>query len=372
MSDQAEEISMVTYEQLAGIEDEFEEIDTQISTSSQPSNSNSKKPLQENSTNPPPSPVKQQYTLSKPAYAKRATITSQIPSFWGIVLETCPPEIDQFIQPQDSQIFAESLTSISVTRPEIDSGATNGNPRTVAFRFDFKPNDFFSNTSLEKTFHWRRASDGWTGLVSEPVGVQWKKGKDLSEGLNGMAVKLFEARKKAGDFMKTDLPEFDALAEKLTTANAINTSFFTWFGFVSGRRYVTAEESEKAEAEYKDKKAKGETAKPEEDEDEEDDEDEGDKNDDSVVEVHEEGEQLAISIAEDLWPGAIKYFTQAQGMDDMSDIDFEEMDMEDEGDSDDGEGEVVDIRALIGEKGGKGDRKSSGSGAPAAKKQKKH
>jgi hypothetical protein len=33
MSDQAaEEISMVTYEQLAGIEDEFEEIDTQIST----------------------------------------------------------------------------------------------------------------------------------------------------------------------------------------------------------------------------------------------------------------------------------------------------------------------------------------------------
>jgi hypothetical protein len=34
MSDQAEEISMVTYEQLAGIEDEFEEIDTQISMSS--------------------------------------------------------------------------------------------------------------------------------------------------------------------------------------------------------------------------------------------------------------------------------------------------------------------------------------------------
>jgi hypothetical protein len=88
--------------------------------------------------------------------------------------------------------------------------------------------------------------------------------------------------------------------------------------------------------------------------------------------VHEEGEQLAISIAEDLWPGAIKYFTQAQGMDDMSDIDFEEMEMEDEDDSDDGEGEVVDIRALIGEKGGKSDRKSSGSGAPAAKKQKKH
>lgn len=336
MSDQGDEISQVTYEQLAGIEDEFEEIDTQI--------------------------IKQQYTLSKPAYAKRSEITSSIPNFWPIVLETCPPEIDQFIQPQDSQIFAESLTSISVSRPEIDADPKDGNPRTVAFRFEFKPNDFFENTVLEKTFHWRRASDGWTGLVSEPVAVQWKEGKDLSEGLNGMAVKLFEARKKAGDYLKKDLPEYEALAEKLTTANAVNTSFFTWFGFVSGRRYVTAEESAKAEAEFK----KG-GAKPEE---EEDDEEEEDKNDDSVVEVHEEGEQLAISIAEDLWPAAIKYFTQAQGMDDMSDIDFEEMEMEDDEDSE-GEGEAVDIRALIGGKGGKGERKSSGSGAPAAKKQKK-
>jgi hypothetical protein len=33
MSDQGDEISQITYEQLAGIEDEFEEIDTQISTS---------------------------------------------------------------------------------------------------------------------------------------------------------------------------------------------------------------------------------------------------------------------------------------------------------------------------------------------------
>ena len=166
------------------------------------------------------------------------------------MLETCPPEIDQFIQPQDSQIFAESLRSISVTRPELDGGK-DGNPRTVAFRFEFAPNDFFADTVLEKTFHWRRASDGFTGLVSEPVPVQWKKGKDLSEGLNDMAVKLFEARKKAGDFLKADLPEYEALAEKLTTANAINTSFFTWFGFVSGRRYISAEESAKAEAEYK-------------------------------------------------------------------------------------------------------------------------
>jgi len=203
--------------------------------------------------------------------------------------------------------------------------------------------------------------------VSEPVRVQWKEGRDLSEGLNGMACELFEARKKAGDFVKRDLKEYEVLAEKLETARAASTSFFTWFGFVSGRRYVTAEESAKAEEEHQ-KQKKGD-AKPEEEEEEDDEEE--DKNNDEAVEVHEEGEQLAISIAEDLWPGAIKYFTQAQGMDEMSDIDFEEMAMEDgeeEDDSDD-QGEPVDIRALIGNN--KGGRKSSGSGAPAAKKQKK-
>lgn len=42
------------------------------------------------------------------------------------------------------------------------------------------------------------------------------------------------------------------------------------------------------------------------------------------------------------------------------------MDVED---SDD-DGQAIDIRALVGGKGGKGDRKTSGSGAPAAKKQK--
>jgi hypothetical protein len=44
MSDQGDEISQVTYEQLAGIEDEFEEIDTQISTSLvSPNNSSSQR-----------------------------------------------------------------------------------------------------------------------------------------------------------------------------------------------------------------------------------------------------------------------------------------------------------------------------------------
>lgn len=310
--------------------------------------------------------------MSQSAYAKRAEVVSKIPNFWPLVVERAPPEIDQFIQPQDSQIIAESLLNVEVTRPEIAVGPENiasgkqGNPKTISITKTFKPNDFFSNTTLTKTFHQRRAKNGWTGLVSEPVKIDWKKGKDLSEGLTDMAVALFESRKKTGDFLAKGLPEYTALKKKVETANGMNTSFFTWFGFVSSHRYVSAEESAKADEEFAAKKAERGAGKAAAEQEAQEDEDEEDEEDDSEVEVHEAGEELAIALADDLWPGAIRYFTEAQEMDGMSEMDFEEM----EDDSD--EGEPVDIRALVQDKGGKGSsRKTSGSGAPPSKKQKK-
>jgi hypothetical protein len=45
MSEQPEELSQVTYEQLAAIEDEFEDIDTQISTFSSSPNSLTSMPV---------------------------------------------------------------------------------------------------------------------------------------------------------------------------------------------------------------------------------------------------------------------------------------------------------------------------------------
>jgi hypothetical protein len=201
-------------------------------------------------------------------------------------------------------------------------------------------------------------------LVSEPVKVNWKEDKDLSEGLTDDAVKLFEARKKIRDMMKKDIPEYTSLKEKLETLNGANTSFFTFFGWVSGRRYVTAEEHEAATKEHqarREKRKAGEKVEmPEVSEEEED------ASDDSEVEVHEAGEQLAVTIAEDLWPNAIKFFTQAQELGEMSDVDFEEDDEEEE---ESGEDEPVDIRALVGK--GKAAKRLSDGGPPPAKKQKK-
>lgn len=304
--------------------------------------------------------VRQQYRLSKPVYAKRAEAVSKIPHFWPLVFEQAPLEIDQFVQPQDSRILAESLTGFTVTRPELEGDAADsGNPRSLKFRFEFAPNDDFEDTVLEKSVWYRRASDGWTGLVSDPVKIRWKEGRDLTKGLTDMSLALWEARKKTGDMKATGLPEYTELKKKVDHWNAMNTSFFSWFGWVSSRRWVSEEESAKANADFaaiRSKRQAGEKAEIPEPTDEE-----LAAQDDSDVEVHAAGDELAISLAEDLWPGAIKLFTDAQEADQLSDAEFEDGDLEDL-DDDEEDGEPIDIRSLVQDNGGS--RRESG-GRPA-------
>lgn len=238
----------------------------------------------------------------------------------------------------------------------------SGDPRSLHFKFEFKPNEYFEDTTLEKTFWYRRAKDGWTGLVSEPVRINWKTSKDLTEGLTDMARALFEARTKTGDMTGRGLPEYTALRAKVQNWNAMNTSFFTWFGWISGRRWVSEEESIKANEEYaalKEKRKAGEKVQlPEEAAEEAEELPE----DDEAVEVHQAGDELAISLAEDLWPNAIKFFTQAQEIEEMSDEDFEVDDMDAEDDDDD---QPVDIRGLVQGKG-----RPSNGGDPPPKRRK--
>ncbi|KAF2841187.1 hypothetical protein M501DRAFT_1000351 [Patellaria atrata CBS 101060] len=295
--------SKVTYEELAELEKDFDDVDVQL--------------------------LKQQYKLSKPLYEKRQALVSQIPHFWSSVLEMAPQEIDQFIQPSDSNLFANALKSISIDRFEIDD--PNGSPRSFAMTFEFEPNEHFEDRVLEKKFWFRRAEENWTGLISEPVKINWKDGGDLTNGITDAAVAYWEVRKQKGDAAK-DSKEAEKLSDLLEECNAESVSFFTLFSFVSSRKYITAEESAEAnaaEAERRAKRAKGEKA-----------EDPADKieNYDQGLEVHPSGEELATVIAEDLWPSAIRYFTSAQEAEhlefDDSDMEIEEIDEESEDEED--------------------------------------
>ncbi|KAI1814769.1 nucleosome assembly protein [Poronia punctata] len=312
MAESVEEIN-ATYEDLADLEREFEDVETEI--------------------------IRQQYTLSKPLFEKREKLVAKIPNFWPLVLEQAPPDVDQYIQPSDSALLLSSLTVVSVSHFEIEDGG-KGDPRSIAIRMEFSENEYFEDKVLEKKFWYRRSKDGYAGLVSEPVPIRWKAGKDLTHGLLDLAVKVWEEDKKKdqanGEKKKkiTKPEEYTAnqkaLREKIDAYGLGGVSFFCWFGYrgedVSAEESAVAvEEDKKRRAERKDGKA---SESKEDEDDEEDDDDEDDEEDPLALEIFPDGDDLAVAFSEDLWPSALKYFTQAQEADAMSDIDFEDDDEE--------------------------------------------
>jgi hypothetical protein len=242
--------------------------------------------------------------LTAPLYEKREKLVSQIPNFWPLVIEQAPPDIDQFIQPSDSALLLFALKSLSVSHFEANSPDT-GNPRSIAIKFEFTENDHFTNTVLEKKFWYRRARDGWTGLVSEPVRINWKEGEgnDLTGGLLDAVCNAWDSANKAnGEAAKGLNDKQKALAEKISGTGMGGLSFFAWFGFV-GRKISEAESREASEAEKKRKKGEDVEGLTEEEEEQEDLE--------MSLEIFPDGDDLAVAFAEDVWPGAIKYFSES-------------------------------------------------------------
>ena len=104
-----------------------------------------------------------------------------------------------------------------------------------------------------------------------------------------MVCAAWEAEKTSAVLSKSNKlnPEQKALKKKIDNTGMGGLSFFAWFGFI-GRR-VSTEESREVD---------------EEDEEEEED-DVG-----MSLEIFPDGDDLAVAITEDLWPGAIKYFSE--------------------------------------------------------------
>ncbi|KAI3339776.1 nucleosome assembly protein [Ustulina deusta] len=326
MADVIEEIN-ATYEALAELERGFEDVEVET--------------------------IRQQYVLSKPLYEKREKLVAKIPNFWPLVMEQAPPEIDQYIQPSDSAVLLSSLNSVSVSRFEIENGG-KGDPRSIFIKMEFAENEYFKDKVLEKKFWYRRSKAGSARLVSEPVPIKWKAGKDLTQGLLDLTVKVWEQDKKeslangANGDKKTKTKaeswtaDQKALRAKIDTFGLGGVSFFCWFGYRG--EDISAEENAVAVEEDKKRRAvraEGKAPEPEEAEEDEEDEEDEEEEDLLALEIFPDGDELAVAFSEDLWPSAIKYFTQAQEADAISDFDFEDDDEEmnggegeDEGDDD--------------------------------------
>ncbi|KAK8069319.1 hypothetical protein PG994_005935 [Apiospora phragmitis] len=222
-----------------------------------------------------------QWLMTKDIFAKRQNSIAKIPGFWSVVFDKATSELEQ------------ALTAIEVDRPEIPASAKTtdtgidkfGEPRSMTITFHFKENDFFADTVLRKTFFYRYGNDGSTGLVSEPVKINWKAGKDVTEGLSDAAYGFWQAQKanpsqqldaalsgdarKARDAAAREMPEYKALAAMIEEKEMGATSFFNFFSYRG--RWTSAAESVQAKAEAMAKRAKaGEVDEEDDDEDEED------------------------------------------------------------------------------------------------------
>ncbi|GAO18584.1 hypothetical protein UVI_02021720 [Ustilaginoidea virens] len=287
----------VHYEQLDDLEDDFDQVDLEI--------------------------LRIQDKMTRDLFAKREKTICQIPNFWPLVFERAPPEIDEYIQPTDAAVIA-SLKSLSVERFELP----DGHPRSVSIKFEFAENDYFENTTLEKKFWWRHAKDGWEGMVSEPVDINWKPNKDLTNGLLSLANKIHQ-EDKAGK-REEQTPAKKELIKKLETTSLDAVSFFNFFGFRG--RFITEEESrEAARAEEEKRKARKEGKEVDEaklDADEDEDEDDGEYE----FEIFPNADDVALTIAEDLWPEAIRYFREGEELAALSEMDFEDDDEDEDED----------------------------------------
>ena len=114
--------------------------------------------------------------------------------------------------------------------------------------------------------------------------------------------------KESGEIIKGLSNEQKVLKKKIDNTGMGGLSFFAWFGFI-GRR-VSAEENAAATALEFSKRAARMSGKKLVQEDDEDEEEDDEDDVDMSLEIFADGDELAIAIAEDLWPGAIKYFSE--------------------------------------------------------------
>ncbi|KAI8633896.1 hypothetical protein F5Y19DRAFT_256987 [Xylariaceae sp. FL1651] len=290
-----------------------------------------------------------QYLMTRDIFAARQNTIAKIPSFWAETFDNASTELEAAVTPADLEIFSAALTSLEVSRPEIPADAKPsdmgiekfGEPRSLRFTFRFKENDWFSDKELAKTFFFRYGKDGSAGLVSEPVKINWKSPeKDLTQGLSDAALAFWAAQKgnasqnldgvlandarHARDAAAKQMPEYKALAKKLEDNVTGALSFFNFFSYRG--RWISAAEHIEAKAELLAKR-KAAQAGQDMDEDDEDEDDDDEDFTEEAVETFPAGHEVAVTIAEDIFPNAIDYF---MGSTIDSDIDIDDDDDEDE------------------------------------------
>lgn len=214
-------------------------------------------------------------------YKKRREILTQIPQFWYIVLAE-NDDFPDYVRNEDLK-YIEYITDIYVHYKVADSN-TSENPRdfsiTVSFKDEENDEPLISTQEVTKHFH-SYVEDGEEKLSSSPVSIEWPA--ELND-INPILIK----KNKGKELSANDKKNY-RLGMK---------SFFSWFSWTG----------EKPGKEFRN------------------------------------GEDLARLIIDDLFPYAVKYYTEALPGNDMDDEDSsegEELDISEDDDEDEDKGDAT-------------------------------
>lgn len=275
--------------------------------------------------------VRQKEFSSRELYAKRTALISTIPNFWSEILTSgaVPAVFGATLTPLDAVIL-RYVTSINVERYQIKSD-TEGEPRSLRFTFEFATNRFFSDAKVVKDFEYRTDDNGPGGYVSKPVNFKWTK-EAKKQGMNkllDLAEELYQAEQAyvSGVIEQNEregLWQYEKLRGELEKqeneeSSEDSRSFLEWFGY-RGAVNSLAKPSKPTNG-----NANGDS-KDDEDDEEEEEEDDGMLD----VDIFPAGEDVAVAIAEDLWPNAMDYFIQATTGDIEQGSDYEDEDEDEE------------------------------------------
>ncbi|XP_051116996.1 NAP1-related protein 2-like isoform X2 [Andrographis paniculata] len=115
--------------------------------------------------------VEQKYNeIRKPVYDKRNEVIKSIPDFW-LTAFMSHPALSELLTEEDQKIF-KYLSNLEVEDcKDVKSG--------YSITFHFKPNPFFEDTKLTKTFSF--LEEGTTKITATPI--KWKEGMGIPNGV---------------------------------------------------------------------------------------------------------------------------------------------------------------------------------------------
>ena len=268
--------------------------------------------------------LRQKEQALAPLYLKRQTLLSRIPQFWPTVLRNAPESILPAFTLTDLSILSH-LTNLTITRPDIIS-AEKGDPRSLRFVFTFAPNDIFSDTQLVKEYKYHADREPHQNPTSVPVPIKWKsKRVDPTHGVLDLAIDLYKAEQafkassdKKGQEIELDPQEREALWQyekllgKLDELNEEQHSFFNWFGYrgwVGPMPQKGQTNGKPGEMAKQNKSASEDKVNGGDDAEDDWEDEEGDEDAALDVEIFPDGDELAVSFAEDFWPNVMDFFS---------------------------------------------------------------